>query len=247
MQPTARSPWQPGHPSADVNRHQLLSTHARRPGHGRQTPGMTEASRSSPATDDAAHPVTGRIVVGADGSDGSMTALNWALREARLRGTTVHAVICWIYHPGWDYSGLGSMFPTGYSPAGGSALGGRAPNMAPAADTGLGSDTVQVTEADVAEAAVDNVLKAAITQALEQDAGSHQPSVTVTSQAVQGHAAKALLDAATGEDLLVVGSRGHGGFVGALLGSVSHHVVTQARCPVVIVPNPNQPARDVDG
>ncbi|MDT4903476.1 MAG: hypothetical protein QOH52_1492, partial [Pseudonocardiales bacterium] len=49
--------------------------------------------------------------------------------------------------------------------------------------------------------------------------------------------AKVLLDEVTDADLLVVGSRGHGGFVGALLGSVSHQVVSQAPCPVVVVPN----------
>lgn len=44
-----------------------------------------------------------------------------------------------------------------------------------------------------------------------------------------------LLDAATGADLLVVGSRGHGGFAEALLGSVSQHCVHHASCPVVVI------------
>jgi len=56
-------------------------------------------------------------------------------------------------------------------------------------------------------------------------------AVTVRPQVVQGHPAQVLLEAADGADLLVVGSRGHGGFESALLGSVSQHCVHHARCP----------------
>ena len=52
----------------------------------------------------------------------------------------------------------------------------------------------------------------------------------------RGHPVRVLLDAAAGADLLVVGSRGHGGFVGMLLGSVSQHLAAHAPCPVVVVP-----------
>jgi nucleotide-binding universal stress UspA family protein len=57
----------------------------------------------------------------------------------------------------------------------------------------------------------------------------------VVQDVVQAHPARALLDAAAGADLLVVGCRGHGGFVGMLLGSVSQHVVAHAPCPVLVV------------
>ena len=53
---------------------------------------------------------------------------------------------------------------------------------------------------------------------------------------VCGSAAPALLDAGKAADLVVVGSRGLGGFTGLLLGSVSHQVAHHAECPVVVVP-----------
>jgi nucleotide-binding universal stress UspA family protein len=59
--------------------------------------------------------------------------------------------------------------------------------------------------------------------------------VDVERAAVEGGAADVLVQAAQGADLLVVGSRGHGGFAGLLLGSVSQQCAHHAPCPVVIV------------
>ncbi|WP_028275105.1 universal stress protein [Arthrobacter sp. I3] len=59
--------------------------------------------------------------------------------------------------------------------------------------------------------------------------------VDITGVLVRESPAAALLDAAKDADLLVVGSRGHGGFAGLLLGSTSSQVAHHARCPVLVV------------
>jgi len=61
------------------------------------------------------------------------------------------------------------------------------------------------------------------------------PAVDITSAVEEGNPAEVLIERSKQCDLLVVGSRGHGGFAGMLLGSVSHHLVTHAHCPVVVV------------
>jgi nucleotide-binding universal stress UspA family protein len=58
----------------------------------------------------------------------------------------------------------------------------------------------------------------------------------VAESAVHGAPAVVLLREAAGAGLLVVGTRGHGGFVGLLLGSVSAQCAHHAPCPLVIVP-----------
>jgi len=60
-------------------------------------------------------------------------------------------------------------------------------------------------------------------------------SLRVQSSVLEGHAAQVLVNASKGADMLVVGSRGFGGFDGLLLGSVSGHCATHATCSVVII------------
>jgi nucleotide-binding universal stress UspA family protein len=61
------------------------------------------------------------------------------------------------------------------------------------------------------------------------------PDVQVCPRVLEGRAGQVLVDAAEGADLLVVGSRGHGGLAEALLGSVGQHCVHHAPCPVLIM------------
>lgn len=61
------------------------------------------------------------------------------------------------------------------------------------------------------------------------------PDVDVRQRVVAGRPAPELIECSGGAELLVVGSRGRGGFVGLLLGSVSHAVLHHARCPVAVV------------
>jgi nucleotide-binding universal stress UspA family protein len=59
--------------------------------------------------------------------------------------------------------------------------------------------------------------------------------IEVEHHVAEGQATTVLTDAAADAELLVVGSRGLGGFGELLLGSVSHQVAQRARCPIVIV------------
>jgi nucleotide-binding universal stress UspA family protein len=61
------------------------------------------------------------------------------------------------------------------------------------------------------------------------------PNVEIKTVVAKGHPAPTLVEASRGADLLVVGSRGHGEFIGMLLGSVSEHCVTNAECPVLVL------------
>jgi nucleotide-binding universal stress UspA family protein len=68
-----------------------------------------------------------------------------------------------------------------------------------------------------------------------KDALGNDPPVAVQPSVKQGNPAKVLIEQAKGADLLVVGTRGHGGFAGLVLGSVSQHVAAYAQCPVTVV------------
>jgi nucleotide-binding universal stress UspA family protein len=73
-----------------------------------------------------------------------------------------------------------------------------------------------------------------VVQQAVQDAASHAPGVNVVGETVIGSAGPVLADCQP-DDLVVVGTRGRGGFASLVLGSVGHHVATQAKGTVVVV------------
>lgn len=141
--------------------------------------------------------MAGRIVVGVDGSERADAAVNWAVAEARLRGSSLEVVHAWTLPHVGDAPGFRVLDLVAY-----------------------------------AEKAAGELLDRAVAHAVGQD-----PDVNVTGTTEQGPAGKVLVDAAEGADMLVVGSRGRGGFAGLLLGSVSQACVHHAPCPVVVIPS----------
>jgi nucleotide-binding universal stress UspA family protein len=160
------------------------------------------------------------VVVGVNGSAGAKAALRWAIAEARLRRTRLRAIHAWMLDHGAGYLGAG------YASMGGGY------GFLEAAASDYASSMRQPAE-EMLERATAEI-------AAEAD------GVEIERQAVGGVAARVLVAAAAEGGLLVVGSRGHGGFAGLLLGSVSQQCAHDARCPVVIVHPPKPAASGAD-
>ena len=96
-----------------------------------------------------------------------------------------------------------------------------------------GYEVVAPDPSDLA-AASNTMLDAAVDSVREDGA---LEGVHVATEVVEGHAGERLIELSHDADMVVVGARGHGGFLGMVLGSVTGHVVNHAACPVVVVRN----------
>jgi nucleotide-binding universal stress UspA family protein len=142
-----------------------------------------------------ARPDAARIVVGVDGSEESLKALEFACHRAKLTKESVVALHAWK-------TGPLQLDRHGQLPRN---LG----KLSQAADASL-AEYVMGVETD-------------------------NPTVTVERESLALAPGLALTEASAHASLVVTGSRGRGMFTGLLLGSVSHHVLQQARCPVAVV------------
>ncbi|WP_394251864.1 universal stress protein [Arthrobacter pityocampae] len=130
------------------------------------------------------------IVVGVDGSEQSIAALELAGSLVPLAGDVLRAVTVWQYP-----IGFGTFAPITWNPD------------------------------DLAETALDGALSAAF---------GNDPPCPVERRVLQGPTAQVLIEESRKAAMIVVGSRGHGGFAGLLLGSVSSAVAERSACPVLI-------------
>ena len=89
------------------------------------------------------------------------------------------------------------------------------------------------------EMAVQEQLKAPaqqLTESVAEELRGEFPGLETVTRVLEGRPADALVDASRTADLLVVGTRGYGGFRGLLMGSVSQAVLADAESPVMVVP-----------
>ena len=125
-----------------------------------------------------------RVVVGVDGSPGSLEALEWAAEEADKADAELTAILAWPYGE-------------------------------------LASNELREVRRMSCE--------------LKDRMAAVHPTVNMRCVVYEDYPAVSLIEASKDADLLVLGSRGHGGFVGLLLGSIGQHCLNHAPCSVAIV------------
>jgi nucleotide-binding universal stress UspA family protein len=165
-----------------------------------------------------------RIVVGVDASPGALKALVWAAGEARLRLATLQVVHAYHAHA----LAAPLYFPSQEALPGRAVAAGGRPPEEEMAETLEQRREFQEAVRRQAEDLLEGLL---------EEVGETVEGVDVQPSVVEDrNPAEALIALSADADLLVVGSRGRGGFSSLLLGSVSHAAVLHARCPVVVVP-----------
>lgn len=135
---------------------------------------------------------TAKVLVGVDGSESSILALQSAGKIAPALGAEIHAITCWDF----------PQIYAGYVPP----------------------------DFESFAAAATQTLGGALAEAYGEDLPAG-----LTSAVVRGPAPAKLVEAGEGAAMLIVGRRGHGGFMGMHLGSVSAACVAHATCPVLVV------------
>ncbi len=150
-----------------------------------------------------------RIVAGIDGSTQSQRALQWAVDEAVAHEWEVEAVYVFEHTPSWQLYAYGE----------GVAMGGE-----------QWTQESREATARTAQALVDEAIAAV-----------HNPhGVPVHAVVVEDRRpARALVERSATAQMLVIGSRGRGGFAGLLLGSVGQQCAQYARCPLVLLRHEN--------
>ena len=142
-----------------------------------------------------------QILVGVDGSQESLMALEWAGDEAVRHRSELVVLSAWQ-----------STLTPAPAPSGTFLVQGAKNNR------------------EAAREAAEETLMGMIRDVLGED-----PQILVRPRVIEGNASKLLIDLSEDADVLVVGSRGYGGFADLLVGSVSQNAVAHAKCTVVVV------------
>lgn len=157
------------------------------------------------------------IVAGYDGSALSAQAVRWAARQAARRNCPLHLVHC-------------TLWPT-LPPN---------PGLAPDAVSGPVSGAVSGPISHAADTEPEQAAQAMLDEGLAQ-AQQAAPGVEIQASLAYGWPSVHLPKISAGQEMLVVGSRGIGGFVGLLVGSVSLEMAATASCPVAVIRSNEHP------
>lgn len=162
-------------------------------------------------------PGAGSIVVGVDGSSAAFDALTWAYREAAKTGDGLHLVTT------YETEASHSPYSASYA---------YAPDGPTAARLNDAEARWREERHHIAQERAERMLQDVLTAVRSAEEGEPE----VTHEVISGaRPAEILIERSQDAALLVVGSRGLGGFRGLLLGSVSQQCVHHAKCPVVVV------------